>query len=152
MRRRLGPHRRDRQDREQVSVRRYSLGGTARDHMGRHDRLEGTRRKRNYRRPQPSRGGDSSHYLASNDVRRDREPPARRRATSFEGFTVSPGTADEAVRYVDATDFGAHAVEWVLLVQGQGNVVLTVEGLPVARVEPLAGAQQLAQRRAKESS
>lgn len=57
---------------------------------------------------------------------------------------MSQGIA--AVRYVDATDFGAHAVEWVLLVQGQGHVVLTVEGLPVARVEPLAGATELAVR------
>jgi hypothetical protein len=61
------------------------------------------------------------------------------------------GTADEPpVRYVDATDFGAHPVEWVLLVHGHGHVVLTVEGLPVARVEPLPGAARLPQVKAGE--
>lgn len=50
----------------------------------------------------------------------------------------APININLAVRYVDATDFGAHAVEWVLLVRGQGHLVLTVEGLPVARVQPLS--------------
>lgn len=64
---------------------------------------------------------------------------------------MGDGALGEApVRYVDATDFGAHPVEWVLLVHGHGHVVLTVEGLPVARVEPLAGAAQLSKTRAGE--
>lgn len=66
-------------------------------------------------------------------------------------MTTRGDTADGAsVRYVDATDFGAHPVEWVLLVLSHGHVVLTVEGLPVARVEPLPGAGQLSHQSAGE--
>lgn len=48
-------------------------------------------------------------------------------------------TDDESnrTRYVDAADFGLNPVAWVVLVYRQGHVILTVEGVPFARVEPL---------------
>lgn len=58
---------------------------------------------------------------------------------------VPPATAAPfvSIRYVDAVEFGQHPVEWVLLVRDAGHVVLTVEGLPIARVEPLAPGEVL---------
>ncbi len=52
-----------------------------------------------------------------------------------------------AVRYVDAADFGAHPVAWVVVMNGGGQIVLTVEGIPYARVEPMGLLDEVVARR-----
>lgn len=42
-----------------------------------------------------------------------------------------------AVRYIDAADFGANPVSWVVVLGGSGVIVLTVEGIPFAQVKPI---------------
>lgn len=41
------------------------------------------------------------------------------------------------MRYVDAADFGANPVSWVVVLSGSGAIVLTVEGIPFAQVSPI---------------
>lgn len=55
-------------------------------------------------------------------------------------MTSSGGKATETKmdsRFVDALDFGQNPLAWVVLVHGKGDVILTVEGMPFARVQPI---------------
>ncbi len=54
------------------------------------------------------------------------------------------------MRYVDAADFGAHPVEWVLLVLGHGYVVLTWRVYRSPASSRFPGAGQLSQQSAGE--
>jgi len=50
---------------------------------------------------------------------------------------MSTRTTETDSRFVDALDFGQNPLAWVVLVHGKGEVILTVEGVPFARVQPI---------------
>ena len=75
--------------------------------------------------PRSNQRDDSAHQVASDALPADAAAPS--------------------ARFVDAQVFSAHPVGWMAAARHEGGIVLTVFGVPFARVTPLGSDEQFEQ-------